>query len=65
VEPRIRPEPTPDERAAILAALAALLAEDGAPAAYRSGWRAAGIRENVEEEAEAPACGPSRSEGQA
>jgi hypothetical protein len=62
VEPRIRPEPAADERAAILAALATLLAEDGAPAAYRSGWREAGIRENVEEEAEAQgATGRPRS----
>lgn len=43
----IRPEP--DERDAVLAAIEALLSADGAPAAYRSQWRASGIRENVED----------------
>jgi hypothetical protein len=48
----IRPEPAPEEREAILAALESLAAEDGPPAPYRSSWRAAGIRENLEETAE-------------
>jgi hypothetical protein len=48
VDPEIRPEPTQEERAAILAALERLLAGDGAPA-YRSAWREAGIRENLDE----------------
>ncbi len=43
----IRPEPGPEERLAILAGLEKLLAQDGLPTAYRSAWRAAGIRENV------------------
>jgi hypothetical protein len=49
VDPEIRPEPSPAERQAILAALAELLANDQVPAAYRSAWRAEGIRENVED----------------
>jgi hypothetical protein len=48
MEPRIRPEPAPDERAAIIAALAALLSNDGLPPAYRSAWREVGIRENLD-----------------
>lgn len=47
MDPEIRPEPTQEERAAILAALERLLAGD-APA-YRSAWREAGIRENLDE----------------
>lgn len=47
MEAEIRPEPTPVERAAIIAALERLLA-DGPPA-YRSAWREAGIRENLDE----------------
>jgi hypothetical protein len=47
MEAEIRPEPTPVERAAILAALERLLA-DGPPA-HRSAWREAGIRENLSE----------------
>jgi hypothetical protein len=45
VDVRIRPEP--DDRDAVLAAVQALLARDRVPAAYRSGWREAGIRENL------------------
>jgi hypothetical protein len=52
MEPEIRPEPTPEERAAILAALERLFSDGGAPPAYRSAWREAGIRENLEESAE-------------
>jgi len=49
MEAEIRPEPSPEERAAILAALERLLADDSGPPAYRSSWRAAGIRENLDE----------------
>jgi hypothetical protein len=52
MEARIRPEPTPEERAAILAALERLLSEDSRPPAYRSAWREAGIRENLDDPAE-------------
>jgi hypothetical protein len=45
----IRPEPGPAERQAILAALEELLANDQVPVAYRSAWRAEGIRENVKD----------------
>jgi hypothetical protein len=47
VDIEIRPEPGPDERKAILAGLEKLLAEESLPSAYRSAWRAEGIRENV------------------
>lgn len=49
MEMEIRPEPGPAERQAILAALEELLEGDQVPAAYRSVWRAEGIRENVED----------------
>lgn len=52
MEPQIRPEPEPDERAAILAALERLLSEDSRPPAYRSTWREAGIRENLDDACE-------------
>jgi hypothetical protein len=45
VEPKITPEPSADEHAAILAALD-LLAADAQPPAYGSAWRREGIREN-------------------
>lgn len=48
MDPEIRPEPSPQERMAILVALERLFA-DGGPPAYRSGWREAGIRENLDE----------------
>jgi hypothetical protein len=51
VDIEIRPEPEPHEREAILAGLEKLLAEEGLPAAYRSAWRADGIRENLGEPA--------------
>jgi hypothetical protein len=47
MEPEIRPEPTPEERAAILVALERLLGDDSGAPADRSAWREAGIRENV------------------
>jgi hypothetical protein len=52
MERRIRPEPTPEERAAILAALERLLSEDARPPAYRSAWRDAGVRENLDNSGE-------------
>ena len=52
VEPEITPEPSPAERAAILAALQDQNADAGAPPAYRSLWRLDGIRESVEDEDE-------------
>ena len=51
MEPEIRPQPSPEERAAILAALERLLHGSGPPT-YRSGWRQAGIRENLDDFAE-------------
>jgi hypothetical protein len=45
VEPLIRPEPTDEERRAILAALAE--AEPQRPAVYESRWRAAALEEGV------------------
>jgi hypothetical protein len=52
MEPQIRPEPTPEERVAILAALERLLSEGSRPPAYGSGWREAGVRENVDDSAD-------------
>jgi hypothetical protein len=45
VEPEIRPEPTPEERRAILAALAD--EEQYQPPGYRSRWRDAALEEGV------------------
>jgi hypothetical protein len=52
MESEITPEPSPAERAAILAALRDQNADYGAPPAYRSLWRRGGIRESVEDEDE-------------
>jgi len=52
VEIEITPEPTADERAALLAALAS--ATEGQTDPYRSVWRLAGVLENVEPGADAP-----------
>lgn len=52
MEPQIRPEPTPEERAVILAALERLVSRDSRPSAYRSAWRDAGVRENLDESSE-------------
>jgi hypothetical protein len=48
----ITPEPTPEQREALIEALQRLLAGEEAttPASYRSAWRLEGLRENVEEE---------------
>ena len=59
VEIEITPEPTADERAALLAALTR--APDGGTDPYRSVWRLAGVLENVESGAEAPP--PAGAEG--
>ena len=56
-EQTITPEPSPEERAAILAALSRL-AENGLPAAYRSAWREEGIRENSREDGSSAATEP-------
>ena len=45
MEPLIRPEPTEDERRAILAALAR--AEPRMPAVYESRWRRTALEEGV------------------
>ena len=50
VELQIEPEPEPAEREAIEGAIAQLLESTALPAAYLSGWRRAGIAENVEVE---------------
>jgi len=59
VDVRITPEP--DDRDAVLAAVRALLARDRLPAAYRSRWREAGIRENVGDGPAQGATGRPRS----
>ena len=43
----VRITPEPEERDVVLAAVEQLLSRDALPAAYRSGWRSAGIEENV------------------
>lgn len=53
MEHEIKPEPSPEERAAILAALERLLDGDAGPQAYRSAWREAGVRENLDDSADA------------
>ena len=50
MEPEITPEPSPEQRAAILAALRDQNADEGAPPAYRSAWRREGILESIEDE---------------
>jgi hypothetical protein len=52
MELEITPEPEAEERAVIVAAAEALLGQDGLPAAYRSSWRDAGVRENLERASE-------------
>jgi len=59
VEIEITPEPTAEEREALLAALAS--APDGHTDPYRSVWRLAGLLENVESGADAPR--PAVTEG--
>jgi len=57
VEIETTPEPTTDERAALLAVLAS--APDGHTDPYRSVWRLAGVLENVEPGADAPLAAPA------
>jgi hypothetical protein len=59
---QITPEPGPEEREAIEAALRRLIGRGSAPAAYGSAWRKAGLREAVEPEPQAGAR-PRRSFG--
>ena len=59
VEFEITPEPTPEEREALLAALAS--APGGHADPYRSVWRLAGLLESVESGGEAPR--PPATEG--
>ena len=59
MEIEITPEPTREERAALLAALAS--APDGRPDPYGSVWRLAGVLENVESGASPPP--PTAGEG--
>ena len=49
LEVDVTPEPTPEERAALLAALGSI--SDPGAASYRSDWRLAGVLENVESDA--------------
>ncbi len=46
----IEPQPSPEEREAIEVALRRLIEGPSIPAAYRSAWRAEGIREAVEDQ---------------
>jgi hypothetical protein len=48
MEVEITPEPSPDERRALLASVESLSAAPGPPAVYRSGWRERGIVENTQ-----------------
>lgn len=45
----ITPEPSPEERRALLASLERLLAGPGEPPAYRSRWREEGVLENTQD----------------
>jgi hypothetical protein len=51
VNVEITPEPEPEERRVIEAALQKLIEGSSPPAVYRSAWREAGIREAVEDQA--------------
>jgi hypothetical protein len=55
MEVQITPEPGPEEREAIEAALRRLLGRRTAPAAYSSAWRKTGLRDAVEPELQAGA----------
>ena len=46
----IEPEPSDEERRALLAGVEEVLERSSEPAAARSVWREAGIRENVSDE---------------
>jgi hypothetical protein len=49
MDAEIRPEPSGEEREAILRAVEDLLKRDPRPAAHRSAWREQGIRENADD----------------
>ena len=55
VDLEIRPDPTPEEREALVAALAS--AGSAAAGPYRSVWRVAGLLENVSEVGAPPSLG--------
>jgi hypothetical protein len=58
MELQIHPEPSPEERAALVAVYERLLGEGRRlPTAYDSEWRRLGLRENVEDEV-APQAAP-------
>ena len=46
----VRITPEPEECDVVLAAVEQLLSRDPLPAAYRSGWRSAGVEENVDQD---------------
>jgi hypothetical protein len=52
MELQIRPEPTPEERVAILVAVEGFLSADVRPSAYGSAWRDTAVRENLDDSAE-------------
>ena len=57
----VRITPEPEDRDVVLAAVERLLSRDPLPAAYRSGWRSHGIRENVGEAEDQDETGLPRS----
>jgi hypothetical protein len=57
MEIEITPEPSPEERAALLAALAER--SQGSPDGYGSVWRLAGLLENVDSDDFAPRAAPA------
>jgi hypothetical protein len=56
MEIEITPEPSPEERAALLDALAE--PSEGSAGGYRSVWRLAGLLENVDSDYFAPRAAP-------
>ena len=69
MEFELPPELPPAEREALIAALERLLADErglvGPPAGYRSPWRSAGLRENVDAEVEPGVTQPRGAAGAA
>jgi hypothetical protein len=57
VEIEITPEPSPEERAALVDALAER--REGSAGGYRSIWRLAGLLENVDSDDFAPRAAPA------
>jgi hypothetical protein len=60
VDYEINPEPSTDEREAIVAAIEQLLRRDPTPTAYRSRWRHVAVRENIDDDDQATARPRSR-----